>query len=216
MTARSTALRGAAGAGLGTVAALLVLPSWAPRLVVSLQGGQPPAFWELSRAMGSVAFVLLWLSVLLGLGITARWVRRWPGSARAVDLHRHGSILALMFASAHAVVLLGDRFVRFSAIELLLPFAVPHAAWLAIGAGQVALYLLAIVLGSFYVRRAIGQRFWRALHFATFAVFSLAVVHGAFAGTDRGSWRAVYGLAAGSVLSMTVYRLVRRVEQVRA
>ncbi len=208
--------RAATAAALGAAAALVVLPSWAPRLVASLHGTQPPAWWQLSRVMGVVAFVLSWASVMLGLGITTRALRRWPGSARAVALHRHTSVLALGFALAHALLLLGDRLVHFSARELLLPFAVPHAAWLAVGAGQLALYLLLIVLASSHARRDLGVRLWRALHYSTFAVFALAVAHGWFAGSDRSALTAVYALAAGSVLSMTVYRVVRRAGAVTA
>ena len=46
---------------------------------------------------------------------------------------------------------------------------------------------MAIVVGSFYVRRQIGQRAWRTLHYVTFLAFLGATAHGVMAGTDSGT-----------------------------
>lgn len=199
------------GAALGTAAALLVLPAWVPLLAGTFRGATPPAYWQLSRASGVVAFLMLWLSVVLGLLVTNRWARRWPGAARTVELHELSSLVALGFATLHALLLLGDRFLPFSLGAALLPFAAPGRRWLAIALGQIGVYLLAMVLGSFYVRRAIGPRLWRAFHFTSFAVFALALAHGIAAGTDGGALRPLYWMAAGSVLFLTIYRVVAHI-----
>ena len=60
-----------------------------------------------------------------------------------------------------------------------------------VAAGQVGFYLMAVVVGSFYLRRHIGQRAWRTLHYLTFLAFVGATVHGIAAGTDSatpGAW----------------------------
>jgi DMSO/TMAO reductase YedYZ heme-binding membrane subunit len=116
-------------------------------------------------------------------------------------------LVALALAFVHALVLLGDRYVSFTVGGVLLPFAAPTPNWLAIGVGQLTLVLLAIVVGSFYVRRAIGARVWRAIHFAVFAVFVMATVHGATSGSDSGA--LVYWTAAGTLLFLTIHRLLR-------
>ena len=42
-----------------------------------------------------------------------------------------------------------------------------------------------IVTGSFYLKRFIGgQKGWRWLHYATFTLFIMALVHGLLSGTD--------------------------------
>src|SRR5690606_36110942 len=73
-----------------------------------------------------------------------------------------------------------------------------------------AFYAMLVVGLSFFVRRAIGARLWRLLHFASFAIFLAALVHGLASGTDSATlWaRALYWSAGASVLFLTLYRLI--------
>jgi len=60
------------------------------------------------------------------------------------------------------------------------------------------------------LRKRIGQRGWRRLHYATFAAFVLALGHALTAGTDlRGLGGPVLAvLAAGPVLWLTFVRIL--------
>ncbi|MEA4909485.1 MAG: hypothetical protein VB089_17830 [Anaerolineaceae bacterium] len=107
----------------GTALSLLVLPGWLTGLARSLQGEQPTVFWLLSRASALVSFGLLWLSMALGLLITGKTARLWPGSATTFDLHEHTSLLGLIFGLLHALLLLGDQYIHFDAVQIVLPFA---------------------------------------------------------------------------------------------
>lgn len=98
-----------AGAAFGAGAALIVLPWAVPALAVSLSGPEPKAWWYLARASGLVSFALLAASMLLGLLLSTRFAKTWPGNAAAFALHEHASVLGLAFALFHALVLLGDR-----------------------------------------------------------------------------------------------------------
>jgi predicted ferric reductase len=207
MSDRWTAFAIAAAVLVGASIGLLFVPAWTPLLADVLGGPQPKGWWLLSRATGFTAYGALWLSMAMGLLITNRWSRIWPGGPMAVDVHRHSSVLALVLALVHAMVLLGDRYVSFTVGALLLPFASPTPNWLAIGAGQLTLYLLAVTVGSFYVRRSIGVRLWRAIHFGVFVVFTMATVHGVTSGRDSAA--PVYWTAAGTILFLTVHRLLR-------
>jgi predicted ferric reductase len=155
-----------------------------------------------------VAFVLVWLATVLGLLITNRWARLWPGGPAAFDLHQHTSLLGIGFGLFHALILLGDRYSNYSLAALLVPLAARGYRPLWVGLGQVGLYLLLVVGLSFYVRRAIGRAAWRAIHFASFAAFALALAHGLLSGTDATNpWvQRLYWAAAGSVLFLTSYR----------
>ncbi len=194
----------------GVVLAVVVLPSWAPALARSLDGEEPAAYWYLSRASGLVAYALLWASTMLGLAITNRWARLWPGGPTAFDLHQHTGLLGLAFALFHALVLLGDRHLGAGVAELLVPFAAPgeRSAWIALG--QLALTGGGVVGLSFYVRKRMGPKIWRALHFGGFTVFVLAAVHGLLSGSDtQVAWvRAGYVATSGAVLLATAWRLV--------
>jgi hypothetical protein len=117
------------------------------------------------------------------------------------------------------LVLLGDQYIGYTLVQVLVPFASAGYKPLAVGAGQVALYVLALVALSFYVKQQLGRQVWRLIHFASFGLFGLALLHGIFSGSDGGAWwaQALYWLSGGSVLFLTVYRvLVLRPGQRRA
>jgi predicted ferric reductase len=157
-----------------------------------------------------VAYGLLWLAMLSGLLITSRTAKLWPGGPLAFDLHQHTSLLALAFSLFHGLVLLGDQYIGYTLVEVLVPFASTGYKPLAVGAGQVALYVLALVALSFYVKQQLGRQVWRLIHAASFALFGLALWHGIAIGSDSGAWwaQALYWLSGGSVLFLTVYRVL--------
>jgi len=79
-----------------------------------------------------------------------------------------------------------------------------------VGLGQLGLYTWAMVAFSFYVRAKTGTRAWRTIHFVSFAVFMLALVHGLLSGTDSSTvWAArMYWYAGGSLLALLCYRIL--------
>jgi predicted ferric reductase len=190
------------GVAAGATLALLVLPHVMP----ALSSTQPKTWWYLSRASGLVAYALLALSMMLGLLLSTRFAKGWPGAATAFGLHEHASVLGLSFALFHAIVLLGDRHTPFTVAQLVLPFGAAYRP-VALGLGQLAFYGAVLLVGSFYVRKRIGQRAWRILHFASFAVFALALGHGLLAGTDRSVMLAGILPVAG-VVFFACYRVL--------
>src|SRR3972149_1862379 len=76
---------------VGLLVAILVLPSWLPNMSFSLTGDAPKAYWYLSRATAFVSLSLLWLSIALGLGITNKMARLWPGAPAAFAIHEYVS-----------------------------------------------------------------------------------------------------------------------------
>lgn len=197
------------GAALvGALGAAWLLPAWAPALAQSLDGADGKAAWFLSRASGLVAYLLTAASMLFGLLLGTRLSKVWPGPPAAFALHQHTSLLGLAFALFHALVLLGDSHLHPSWVALAVPFALAHPARVAIGLGQVAFALGLPVALSFWVKKRLGPRAWKRLHFAAFAVFALALGHGLAAGSDASRpW--VFGLylaTGGAVLFLTLVR----------
>jgi hypothetical protein len=192
----------------GALIAASILPAWVPGLATSLQGEAPKAYWYLARSSAIVAYVLTWLAMVFGLLITSKAARLWPGGPVAFDLHQHASLLGLAFGLFHALILLGDRYMAATPAQILVPFTYAGYRPLWVGLGQVALYAMAIVGLSFYLKPWLGRRTWRVIHFLSFALFALALVHGIFSGTDTGSpWtNALYWATGGSVLFLSVYR----------
>ncbi|HEU5015071.1 MAG TPA: hypothetical protein VFT66_21290 [Roseiflexaceae bacterium] len=194
----------------GAAVTLMTIPFWLPNLSASMLSVEPKAFWYLSRASAFVAYGLLWLSMMMGLLMTNKLARTWPGVAAALDMHQHVSLLALLFAAFHALILLGDQYIGYTLPQLLVPFASSVYRPLAVGLGQVALYVMALISLSFYLRRWLGNRAWRAIHALSFAIFVMALAHGLLSGSDSGtSWaQAMYWASGGSVLFLTVYRML--------
>jgi predicted ferric reductase len=200
----------AAAVLIGTLAAVAVLPVWLPSLSAATTGVEPKAYWYLSRSSAFVAYVMLWASMAFGLLISNKLGRLWPGAPATFDMHQLTGLLGLGFAALHALVLLGDRYIGYNLTELLVPFANTGYRPLWVGLGQVALYGAALVGLTFYVRKYIGQRTWRVIHFLSFGVFALALVHGITSGTDTGEpWAiALYWGSAAILLFLTIYRVL--------
>ncbi len=197
---------------VGTLSAAVILPTWLPGLSTSLLGTAPKAFWFLSRGSAYVAYGLLWLSMALGLIITNKIARLWPGGPTAFDLHQFTSLLGLAFALVHAMILMGDRFIDYTFFQVVTPFASVNYKPFWVGWGQVGFYLWIMIAFSFYARSRIGTRSWRLIHFISFAAFLLVMIHGIASGTDAGtSWsQVIYWTSGASLLFLFIYRILAR------
>ena len=130
--------------------------------------------WLVARAAGLVAFGVLTLSVWLGLAHehaaarpaapagAARWHRTLAGRASRCS----GCTSARCCSTRRST----------SACRRARPFAAPWRP-AAVAAGVVAGWLMVMLAVSFRLRKRIGQRVWRRLHYASFAAFLLALCH---------------------------------------
>jgi len=167
-------------------------------------------FWYLTRASGFVAYLLLFASLVLGLTMTGDVASRWLKRYQVYDLHRFLSLFTLGFSVFHTLIVLPDRYIAFSIVELLVPFASPYRPeFMALGIAALA--LLGLVVGSFYGRHLVGYRTWRLMHYVTFAVFVSAAAHGIGAGTDSSTaWAPyLYALSIFAVFNLTMYRVMK-------
>jgi predicted ferric reductase len=124
-------------------------------------------------------------------------------------LHQFTSLLGLGFAAFHGLILLGNAYVPYSLVQIVVPFGNDAYRQWWVGIGQVALYLSALVSFTFYVRKRIGNKAWRVIHALSYGLFGLALAHGVLAGTDTGNmWIAdMYWLSAISLVGLTVHRV---------
>jgi len=156
--------------------------------------------WYFARSAGILAWALLAASVVWGLVLStkARIGTHKPRPAWLLDLHRYLGGLALVFTVVHVLAVMADTYVHFDPISVLVPFA---ATWhpLAVAWGVAGLYLLLAVEITSLLRTRLPKGWWRKVHFATFALFGVATVHGLTAGTDARSW-LFQGTAAAVVL----------------
>jgi DMSO/TMAO reductase YedYZ heme-binding membrane subunit len=167
-----------------------------------------PTFWILARATGLTAYALLTSSGLVGLTVKSRPLGRRIHAASATDLHRFLSLLALGAVAVHGVALVFDKAVPMPVAGLFAPGLSSYRP-LGTAVGVVSAELMALIYVSFSVRRVIGVRTWRRLHYLTFAVFGAATVHGLATGTDRWAF-GLYACSLAAVASLTAWRVVMR------
>jgi sulfoxide reductase heme-binding subunit YedZ len=167
-----------------------------------------PIAWLVARSAGLVAFGLLTLSVWLGLAMSTRLLgpkRQKP----LLALHRTLAWTGLAMVGLHVGALLLDPVMHFNVLSVLVPGA---AAWKpgSVALGVVAGWLTLALAASFRLRRWIGQKGWRRLHYASFAAFALSLGHALLVGSDlRGLGGPVLALLAGGpVLWLSFYRLL--------
>jgi methionine sulfoxide reductase heme-binding subunit len=170
-----------------------------------------PTFWLLARASGLTAYVLLSAAVLAGLVLKSRPFGRALRPGAVTDVHRFLTLLALGTLGVHGVTVMLDRTLRLPAAGLVVPGLSPYRP-AAVAFGVLACELAALVALSFPLRRRIGFRAWRRLHWATYLVFLLATAHGLAAGTDAlRPWAAgLYLGAVGAVAFATAWRTLSR------
>jgi predicted ferric reductase len=194
----------------GTLLAINLLPLWLPALSSSAAGEQPKIFWYLSRGSAVAAYWILWLAMCMGVIITNKMAQFWPGIPPAYEIHQYTSLLGMAFGLFHALILTGDKYINYTILQVLIPFSSQNYRPVWVGIGQIAFYVWALVNISFYVRKRIGNKAWRLIHFASYASFLAVMVHGLFSGTDTtAAWiQYLYWFSGASLLLLTVYRIV--------
>ncbi len=193
--------------------AVLVLPYWLPGLSESITGVDAKVFWYLSRGSAFSAYFLLWLSMILGVGITNKLAALWPGLPPTIELHQYTSILGLFFGLFHGLILLGDNYINFKFVQILVPFFTTSYKPASVGLGQLGFYLWVIIALSFYVRKRIKRKAWRAIHFISFVTYGFVLVHGILSGTNSSEpWAQMIYFISGAILFiLIVYRVLRTI-----
>jgi methionine sulfoxide reductase heme-binding subunit len=145
------------------------------------------ALWFVSRASGLA--LLTAISATVALGVAARLgsaPKRWSRLALG-ELHRTLALFLVSFLVLHVATAIGDPYVTIGWAATVLPFASPYRT-LAIGLGALAVDLGGAVLITSLVRRRLGYRSWRAVHWLAYLAWPVAFVHSITAGQDLRIW----------------------------
>ncbi len=165
--------------------------------------------WYVTRTSALLSYLALTGSVVYGLLLSTKLLDRITHRVVSYTLHQDLSSIGLALALVHAAVLMIDRSVPYSPLEIVVPFSGPYRP-LWVGIGQITLGLTIVVLFSFYVRKRIGQPRWRRLHYLSFLVFLGATAHGLMAGSDtQAPWVFLgYVVMSAVVAFLFTYRVV--------
>jgi sulfoxide reductase heme-binding subunit YedZ len=166
--------------------------------------------WYATRAFGIVSILLL--SAVLALGVITAGRRAVPSRYRFVitGLHRTLALTGVAFVAVHVVAAITDGYVALTWLDAVVPFGSAYRP-LWTGLGTVSLDLMILLIGTSLLRSRIGWRTWRTIHWAAYAFWPVAVLHGLGQGTDANSalflLPALLGLS--TVAGAALWRLTR-------
>lgn len=180
-----SAMVGIVGGGVLLLAGWVLVRTGLAGVVAQQLGITAQTPWHFSRAAGMVAYLLLAGSTIWGLLLSSKIIKEAVPAALALATHNIFSWLAAAFTGLHAVALLFDNYFTYTLADITIPFIGPYQpGW--VGLGILSLYIMLLVSLSFQFRKQLGQKWWRALHYLSFAVYVLVTAHGLMAGSDSG------------------------------
>jgi methionine sulfoxide reductase heme-binding subunit len=165
--------------------------------------------WYTTRGAGAVSLVLLSAVVVLGLLARVRFeTKAWPRFLSAA-VHGDLALMTLVFLLLHIVTAVVDPFTNLGLIAAVVPFGSYYrTVWL--GLGTIAFELLLAIVVTSLLRRYIGARVWRGIHWLAYASWPIAVIHGIGTGTDRTAlWMLVIDVVCVAAVAVAlVWRVV--------
>ena len=163
--------------------------------------------WYVSRSSGLITWALVAASIIWGITLSSRLLRRRGIPAWLLDLHRYLAALAVVFTFIHMAGLVADNYVYFGWKELLIPMASAWkpgpTAW-----GVVGFYIVLAIETTSLLMRRMPRKYWHAVHLLAYPLFVMGTIHGFQAGTDKGNklvqWSAL--LVIELVVGLTLFR----------
>ena len=160
--------------------------------------------WFVSRACGLVSLLLLTGTVVLGCAHATRASTGGWQRFTLHALHRNLSLLAVVFVAIHVVSTVLDRFVSIGFASAFVPFTNGYRTlWLGLGA--LAFDILLALIATGLLRRHVGHRLWRAIHWAAYACWPLALLHALGTGSDASRpWMLAIALGSAAAVAVAV------------
>jgi len=168
------------------------------------------AIWYLMRSSGVVSLVLLTAVMALGVATVNRWrPGRMPRFVTA-SLHRSIALLSVVFVGVHVVTAVVDPYALVGVASVFVPFVGAHSAFW-VGLGALSLDLIVALIVSSLLRRHVGARLWRGVHWTAYLSWPVALAHGLGMGSDASTiWLQVLaGVCVAVVGAAVAWRLGR-------
>ena len=141
---------------------------------------------DLSAYVGLAAVGAITSNMLLGLLMAFRYSphRSWPHHRfNYFRVHNWTGYIALTLAILHPVILLFNRTPRFRILDLIYPVHSPSQP-LDNTIGAIALYLLALIVATSYLRIRLGRHLWKSFHFSIYFAAAALFWHSLFTDPD--------------------------------
>jgi len=141
---------------------------------------------DLSAYVGLVAVGLVTTNMILGLMMALRYspVRYWPHHQfNYFRLHNWTGYLLLGTSILHPIILLFSPTAGFRIRDIIYPVHSPSQP-LDNTIGAIALYMLAVVVITSYLRLQLGRQTWKAFHFVVYAAALALFWHSIFTDSE--------------------------------
>jgi len=179
-----------------------------------------PLVWYTARVTGIAAFILFSIVVSFGLLMSSKSLLKWRfiSAPTAFEVHKFIALVAFLFLVTHITTFFFDAVLRLNLREALIPFQINFSFKSALGyefkntvsLGIFAFYLsIIILLSSYFRKKIVSLKTWRAIHYSTFLFYALFLLHGFSSGTDsKEPWmRAIYIISLVIVLFLILLRM---------
>lgn len=171
--------------------------------------------WFAIRASGFLAIILLVGLMLSGIGQVTGMTYRFIEPLKAWTIHKAMGIALCVSILLHVSLLLVDKFMKFSLSEIFVPFINEYSNkadlfgmsfdTVAVASGIFAMYGSFIIVASSLGWIDTKKGAWKVLHYLSYIVIVLALIHGITTGTDlvegplRWVWLAATLLIFGAI-----------------
>lgn len=163
--------------------------------------------WNVLRAAGIGAYLMLWAAIAWGMIATTGLGATKFARASSTTMHRFLSTAGLTLLGLHLIGVLLDTSVKFKPLDLVIPGRSEFRP-LAIAFGIIAMYAIVAIIATSFARKQIGVTWWRRVHLLSIPAFMMALMHGIASGTDtQRPWMFWIYMATG--LSTVFLLLVR-------
>lgn len=177
--------------------------------VENVQSATAPK-WILGRSTGLAAYVLLFFLTCMGLFLAHPGRTRWnrPSALTRIRIHVSLAVFTLVFLISHVVVLASDPYAGVGVVGTLLPFTA-HYRPFAVSLGILAVWsgLISGITASLAGNRFL-VRVWWPLHKVALVAFTLTWFHAVLAGSDTLQLHLFYGVSAGILIILALWRYV--------
>ena len=104
-------------------------------------------FWYFSRTSALLAYILLFINIVFGLGLKTKFLDKVSARWQSYDLHQFTAILAMGLITFHIFILMGDQYISPGFKDLLVPMSGSYRPfWTALGIISFYILLLIILL----------------------------------------------------------------------
>jgi len=164
--------------------------------------------WFTTRGSGAVSLLMLTASVCFGLVTVARFGNdQWPRFLN-LEMHRRVSLISIVFLVVHVLAAVFDPFTKLGLAAAIVPLASTYRP-LPVALGVISMYLFVALIVTGLLRSRMPQPLWRTIHWTSYAMWPLAVLHSVLSGSDTGSaWMLVVdGVCFALVAVCLVWRI---------